>query len=165
MIEIDMALIVIDMQYAFQAARNTRTIRNVVLAIGKAIAADIPIFFLEYNGYTGTTRQVAQAAKGYEQLHVIIKQHDDGSEELMEYLEEKDMHISCFQVCGVNSCCCVARTVNSLVNDHQKLITMIDDGCNCKASMCKHKGLLITHDTSKNASIFQDEAVSIVKVA
>ena len=156
------ALLVIDMQYTFKAARNKRTIRNVIAEIKEAIMYRIPIFFLEYNGHRGTTKQVALAAKGYDMLHVVTKNYDDGCDALMEYLEEINTFIGEFRVCGVNSCCCVARTVKSLIKKHEKIITMVDEACNCKALNCKHKGLLITHDGGKNAAIFQHPNVNIV---
>ena len=96
MTEYDAALLVIDMQYTFKAARSKRTIRNVVQAVRKAIEWRVPVIFLEYNGYKGTTRQVAKAADGYDKLHVVTKHYDDGCDELMEYLEAKDISIQKF---------------------------------------------------------------------
>ena len=132
-------LVIIDMQLHFKAAHNKHVIKNVVKEIEAAITAEMPIFILEYSGNGDTHETILKALYDYEDKHFITKHHDSGSLVLMNYLNDKLIDVNEFLVCGVNTCACVSRTIQGLIEKHDKIVTVIDRACNCITRTHNHR--------------------------
>jgi nicotinamidase-related amidase len=108
-------LLVVDMQDCFNAANSPRLIKKVSESIKKAIKDRAHIIFLEYLD-SGTTHTVLKSlVKNYQKAHFVIKRGDDGSEEVRHTLRSNRIRTKNFKVTGVNTDCCVQRTVAGLV--------------------------------------------------
>ena len=127
------ALLIIDMQTGFKTAHDEKTIENVLKQIDEAYENDLPIFILEHTidrfGYT--LEIIREYLDDYDNKYYIEKFEDDGGDELIEYITEEDYSIDEFITCGVNISYCVGKTINSLVKEYKKMITLIYDACNC----------------------------------
>lgn len=118
-----MSLLLIDLQDHFIdkliKSSYDRLICRTLEEIERAKANDEYIFIINYSGYGPLTKVIAKALRGYKKRHTIEKQHDDGSNPLVEYLKNKKIKIEKSpKVGGVNTTCCVGSTVFSLRKKH-----------------------------------------------
>lgn len=122
-------LCVIDMQPYFCAAGHLVLIDSVLNEIKLAIKKGDPIFIVEYLECGPTCADILNAVKGYDHLHFIRKKYDDGSKEIVKYIQQynssprkettkrkplTEAQKSIIRICGVNTWACVARTLKGL---------------------------------------------------
>lgn len=93
---------------------------SVASVVRKANDRDIPIVFVEYVGYGKTLQALQDAARG--QFNVVKKKSDDGSDEILSYLEEEEgidldspASYPNLIFCGINSDACVLLTVGGVL--------------------------------------------------
>lgn len=138
-------LLVIDMQPHFDASQRKWLIRNVSAEIRAAMKAEHRIVFLEYThtpkhpgvaAKNATDRRLIKLVADYADALVIHKQEDDGSAEVAKLLESLDGNYPGaireeIRVVGVNTCACVAKTVNGMAKIMPKAsIVVVGKACN-----------------------------------
>jgi len=118
-------LFVIDMQDKFLqdiACLRSRWsfVGSVAKVVRRANDLEMPIVFVEYVGHGKTTPALHEAARG--QFHVIRKRLDNGSDDILSFLEEEEgidlddpANYPTLTFCGVNSDACVKETVAGVV--------------------------------------------------
>ena len=118
-------LFVIDMQDKFLqdiACLHSRWsfVGSVAKVVRRANDLEMPIVFVEYVGHGKTTPALQEAARG--QFQVIKKKLDNGSDDILSFLEEEegiDLETSSsyptLTFCGVNSDACVKETVAGVI--------------------------------------------------
>ena len=129
-------LIIIDMQKEFEAARPIWLILNVVDKIKKYIARNEPILIVEYNGAGETVPEIIAAIVEYDNVHYVEKHDDDGADQIDSVLKinDLDLKVDEFEVCGVNLDACVMKTVLSMAWDYPNhSIEVPLDCCNARS--------------------------------
>ena len=137
----DTGLLIIDMQSEFKAANDTTVVANVILEIKKAKQNNQHIFVVEYWEEGDTHKSILKELKDYQNTHFVTKYEDDGSDKIKNYLFQNNIDIKHFMVCGVNTCACVASTVKGLIENYNKICTVIEKACNCITTNHNHNGL------------------------
>lgn len=126
-------LLVIDMQDYFSASHSERVQRACIREIKRAIREKATIIYVEYEGYGPTIPQltdVTSSAK-YRKAYHVIKDDDDGGQEVIDFLKEKHLPRLKLRVCGVNTDYCVLATTRSLQwRMPGSQITVVGDACN-----------------------------------
>jgi hypothetical protein len=134
----DGTLVVIDMQPTFEASQETWLIRNVCREIRKAKQKQLAIVIVRYKG--GRLQEqhpdwhvdvrILGALGCYKKVAYVTKTRSDGSNQVIEAIENRSFSPSNLLIVGVNTDACVADTVNSL---SEKLpdsrIWVIADAC------------------------------------
>ena len=124
-------LVIIDMQWIFDAARENWLILNIVDKIKKYIERNEPIIILEYVDDGETISKILDIVRGYENCFISEKMGDDGSEEINNIIHEQDLNVSEFEVCGVNLDACVVSTVTTMAWEYPYIpVNVILDCCN-----------------------------------
>ena len=133
------ALIVIDMQPRFATRGGNQNdeenkkklkelIKNQLEAIKLAKASQLPIIFIEYEGFGDTTEELKKATEGYNDVKYIIKDSDgmlsyDNSHkaELAEYLSQKK--VGNLIITGANGGACVQESITSSLDNNYNVIS------------------------------------------
>jgi nicotinamidase-related amidase len=106
-------LLIIDMQEEFGSAKG---VLNEVIALIKKAKEDFAnITLVEYSNSGQTLPEIREELVSYPLLTKVTKRGDDGGRIVYEHLKESNRLNMPIMVCGVNSDCCVKRTVNTLV--------------------------------------------------
>jgi hypothetical protein len=125
------ALVVVDMQSDFPAARNSRTVASVKEEIRLAVQNGHFIVILEYFGCGQTNSSLMKELQGYKNYRVVIKSDNDGSAEVKEACEKMGLAPAKFNVVGVNTDACVESTVTGLTSKYPtSLVAVIAKACN-----------------------------------
>jgi nicotinamidase-related amidase len=142
------ALLIIDMQRCYEAARDEETQKNIEEQIKKFKKEELPIIFVEYTHYRegyGTCRTLpclTSLVKNYGKAFVVTKYDDDGATELytfftqinLDYCGGWEARIKEIVVCGVNLNACVKETIDSLSELMPKTkMTVMKECCNSNA--------------------------------
>jgi len=113
-------LIVIDMQdnFLYHAdplrQKEIRELKlNIIDLIKVFMVNSWPIILVEYNGNEKTCQEILDTVNGYHKLHKVYKDDCDGSEEIIETIEEFGLPNS-LNICGVYSDECVFQTKEGL---------------------------------------------------
>lgn len=164
----NVALVIVDMQPGFEAARSPSTIAAVMNAIAEAKNVGAPIFALELHPgwYQSTIGEIAAEIDNYDGGHFIEKRYNDGSSVLMREMESDalGLEIDHMYVCGVNSCYCVQETVHSLCQRYDKQVTVIESACNCQCALGEHHSLSMEeHGERTYLDTFQHENCIILE--
>lgn len=123
-------LIVIDMQYSFEAASNVRLINNCKLQIKNAIENRATIIFLEYQDCGSIIDSLLKISDSYDQKYFISKIDDDGSYEVYDVIYRNKLPNKTIKICGVNTDCCVYHTVSGLTaRIPDSSIIVLSDSC------------------------------------
>lgn len=110
-------LIVIDMQYAFDTAQVPTLIERIVGRIEFYKAMQLPIVVVNYYRRRDMIREIGDAVAGYEHLHFVVKDDDDGGHQVSDCISELfDTEI--WEVVGVNFQWCVGKTCRTLAFLH-----------------------------------------------
>ena len=107
-------LVIIDMQWEFRGTAE-RALGGVIKAIRNAKKNCSSIMVVEYANSGHTLGEVAQVLKNYPKVYTVRKSSDDGSAEVKHALLKHKLSKN-LRVCGVNLNCCVAETVDGLLN-------------------------------------------------
>lgn len=129
------AFVVVDMQPHFYKdnPEPLKLVNYINRTIQRFKEEDKPIFVLEYSRCGSTDNRI----KLPDSAIILEKFRDDGSEEIDNYIGQKDMSLSHILLCGINRCWCVRSTVLGL----EKFGYMITLGhTHCNARYCKENG-------------------------
>lgn len=136
-------LIIIDMQRTYLA--SNLIVQNVCNRIIEAKERHEIIVLVEYRcfacrdnepcwnrGKCNTHRKIINLIQDYENLIEVQKEDIDGSDEIIEALEEaSEVFPRNVNICGVNTGCCVRHTVEGLVEKCPNVnFTLLLDACN-----------------------------------
>lgn len=124
-------LVVVDMQKSFRAAHNPYTLNNVVREIKKSRLHKSGIVIVQYDQGGILLNEIHKAVKNYNNVDFVIKNSDDGSDEVCNSIMDNFFDYQKLRVCGVNTDACVQSTVEGL---SEKLpnatIELVADACN-----------------------------------
>lgn len=111
--------VVVDMQPDFEPAKCDRICENIVKEIGEARKRQAHIMIVEFQHYGYTRPEILRALAGYGDWSVVLKNHDDGSREVLAKCENNGIPRDklTFTFSGVNWQFCVYSTVKGL---HEK---------------------------------------------
>lgn len=133
------ALVIIDMQPRFATRGGNENdegnkkklkelIKNQLEAIKIAKTSQIPIIFIEYEGFGDTNEELKKATEGYTDVKYILKDSDgmlsyDNSHkpELAEYLSSKK--IGNLIITGANGGACVQESITSSLDNNYNVIS------------------------------------------
>ncbi len=113
--QVESALVVVDMQPIYLTREDHALIERVGLLIDKAIAAGQPIVLLEYAGKGRTCIELIRRLEGYALVRTKQKYGWGGAAETMEAFADMGVSPLSVSVCGVYTEQCVAQTVLGLV--------------------------------------------------
>ena len=130
-------LIVIDMQEYFQAANDPLTIRATKREIQKSIKKEEHVIVVEYGpslyepNIGPTLSEITECLEGYKNYHKLIKEQDDGSPIIFDYINKHQIYSKSFYFCGVNLCYCVVETIFGMKNYYPRSkFTIVADAVN-----------------------------------
>lgn len=124
------SLIVIDMQYEFDAAKNRRTVRNCSREIQRAMNDDVPIVFVEFIGYGKTKKSLLSKLSSYKKFGIVKKCECGGGFEISNFLKKKKFPFQKLKICGIQTNICVRQTVEQLLDIcPQSKIEIVGDAC------------------------------------
>lgn len=84
--------------------------------IKEAVKNKQNILIVEFNHYGPTHHKLMRCIPdGYKKAHVIVKEHQDGSEKILEICRKHRLSKNTFRVCGVYLSACVLETVRGLL--------------------------------------------------
>ena len=130
-------LVIVDMQYDFQASRKQETINNVIREVCRAKEKNVPIIILEYSDHGHTHNSIVNTLGNYNKWIVVTKSTDDGSNEVLEGLNNLGIpadYISRVVLTGVNFSYCVFSTAKGLTQVIPTSIVIKKSACNCTES-------------------------------
>jgi nicotinamidase-related amidase len=123
-------LVVVDVQTDFDAANGRHLIANVKREIRQAMKDNAAIIILEYSGCGQTQESILNLVDGYHRCWTDTKDKDDGSLEVAVFVRKHNLPKQIIKVCGVNTDCCVRRTVEGLTTRFLKsTINIVADAC------------------------------------
>lgn len=122
-------LVVVDMQDAFSASRESSVLKACQREIMAAIRQKYAIIFLEFEHSGSTHSELTDLVKNYDKAYFKTKPDNDGSYEVNEVVKQRNLCHN-VRVVGVNTSYCVYDTVEGLRNYPGK-ITVVADACNC----------------------------------
>ncbi|MBF0360452.1 MAG: isochorismatase family protein [Oligoflexia bacterium] len=128
--EEDTALLVIDMQLFYLENQDSEIVNNlkskIIEQIKSAKKNKQKIIFVEYRDDDGfvcesnvTISELLNEVKGYKKYKQILKSGENGSREIIQVL--KGTNVKTLNVCGINTSCCVKRTVEGLLKSFNQL--------------------------------------------
>jgi hypothetical protein len=123
-------LCIIDMQYRrrMDGDRWTTAMKAILQAINNAKDAKATIMVVESKVSENPTYQPIIDEIGKYPYMKVMKNHHDGSSEILTALENMDY--SNIYICGSYTCCCVLATVRALrENFGAEIINVIEDAC------------------------------------
>lgn len=123
-------LCIIDMQPAFQAAKNTRLVAPILREIALAKKNDYPIVLVEYDPgqYGKSLKYVSSAIGKYNKAISVEKFANDGSEVISNTIK-KITRSNRVRVLGVNTDCCISETVIGLWWRFGFAVEVVGDAC------------------------------------
>ena len=107
-------LVIIDMQPDFEAANYDWLVERIVEDVEQAKENRANILVVEYNDYGDTHEKIMEAIGDYLNAYTIEKWDDDGSEEIMDAIEDYKLFPE-LHICGINYSACVERTIRGLL--------------------------------------------------
>lgn len=107
-------LVIVDMQATFGAANSKRVRANCKQEIVKAMESGAAIIFVEYIGQGPTIPSLVKLTDDYDRVFITRKSRDDGSQEVRSVIYNNKLPSHRIKVCGVNTDCCVLKTVYGL---------------------------------------------------
>ena len=111
-------LVIIDMQPDFEAANYDWLVENIVEDVELAKRHGANILVVEYCNHCETHEKIVEAIGDYLNAYTIEKWDDDGSEEIIDAIEDYELFPK-LHICGVNYSACVERTIRGLLmNDY-----------------------------------------------
>jgi nicotinamidase-related amidase len=116
-------LVVIDIQPKFKESADY-VLEPVKQEMLLAMDRKMPILLVEYAGHGETMLKPVVAR--YPKCYVATKSSDGGAYEVSKALRSHNLPRSWLRVCGVNTDCCVYRTVCALDNP---LIEVVEKAC------------------------------------
>lgn len=119
------------MQPYFSECIDTMMIKNIKKQIRQSIKRNEYIILIEYSYLNSTIKDINNLLKCYYKTIRLVKNEDDGSREIENYLWAHDLIDCNFKVCGVKTDYCVLSTVEGLSQRFPKSkITVLPDCCN-----------------------------------
>jgi hypothetical protein len=112
----DRTLVVIDMQERFDAPKQIGLQSAVKAQIRLAMQNGWAIVFLECRGYGKTLDMFTALAADYQRKCTVIKDDDDGGNEVLGWANARNWPIDYFRVVGCNTLYCVRSTIMTLTN-------------------------------------------------
>lgn len=137
-------LLVIDVQSYFKAAQARRLINNCKREIRQAIKDKAAILLVEYIGCGRSNTSIAKMVEKYDRGFIVLKDDDDGSDEIAETITHFKLPKSRIKVTGVNTDACIQDTVSGLVSKFGRKrlnISIIADACNASSENSHVYGL------------------------
>ena len=138
-------LCVIDMQPEFEAATNSELVRKVIDEIKVSMRKKEHILIVRYKGCGKVDQSIWDTVEGYQFVHYITKNDDDGSPEIVEAMKNFTLiSKETIKVCGVNTWECVKSTYAGLAYKlPHSIIVVLEDVCggcyyNIRASLTEH---------------------------
>ena len=132
-------LIIIDMQYDFESALDEDTIGAVLNSIEDAIKREFPIIIVEYHDCGHTLDCIIDAVGDYNKTYFVEKRKDDGGGEINDTVFAQNLKVSEYLVCGVNLSFCVKETVDTLIWEYDRKVSIIKNACFCATIMDKRQ--------------------------
>lgn len=126
-------LAIVDMQQAFAASMNPKTVIAVGKEIEKAKKRNAGIVLIEYKNVGRTHAVFYEMLDGYENVARVLKGKNDGSAQFLRAAMKNGFNTRKVRVCGVNTCYCVSETVTGLLDKGAK-VEVIKDACHCNCS-------------------------------
>lgn len=126
-------LLVIDIQHTFRASHKKSLRENCKKEIKRAIRNKANIIFVEYKNYGSTIPSIKKMVTSvkYDKSHLVIKESDDGSQELLCFFKHAKLRTNHIKVCGVNTDACVLSTVKSLAKRLKRSkLEILSKACN-----------------------------------
>lgn len=108
-------LVVVDMQEEFETAFDPNVVIGVTKEIINTMQKGGAIVFLEYLNCGSVHEGFYDLVRNYDKKSFVIKEDNDGSEELLREIEIRDFNDQWLRVCGVNSNCCVYETIDGIL--------------------------------------------------
>lgn len=125
------ALMVIDMQPEFDTAHDPSVLQACTRAIRRAKRQEQPIIVVLYTPGSCGTFLLNRLVANYEHTIYVYKDTDDGSQQVRRTLQQYDLAITDYDVCGVNLSACVMSTILGLVrHQDKKRCRLLLDACN-----------------------------------
>lgn len=121
------SLVIIDMQYGFEAASIKGIQRSIFREVSKAINKNLQIVVVEYDVAKRTLLSIHKMLNGYDNKVFVKKFEDDGSCVINPVLKSKNV-----RVVGVNTNFCVQSTVEGLTKYFKKNVDIVCDACYTK---------------------------------
>ena len=148
-------LIVIDMQYNFEAANDVETIQNVIQLIEQAKADNAFVIVARFMKKGGETiREILNCLDTYDEKTYCTQYNNDKSCSIINKMIKHNIKTSLIKVCGVNKCACVLCTVYSLSDEFiDSKIEIFDSACNCKNYICEYADCSILY---RNHSLYRE---------
>jgi nicotinamidase-related amidase len=132
-------LIVVDMQYQFEASVDPNVVIGVTCEIVKAREYGSPIVVVEYEGCGRSHSGFLNLIRNYRRKAIIKKWDDDGSAEIIRTLKRRQFNPFHLRVCGVNSDACVLSTVQGLLAKlNQTEIEVVKQACGPPINWRRH---------------------------
>ena len=157
---VESILLIIDMQPRFEAANNMPTRMAVLREIAKAKAMNMPVIVVEFDGSGLSHQEILEAVKDYGRTVRVLKQQDDGSNEVLRACTVQGWEPISFTVVGVNTDACVARTVNGLLYLRPSVkIEVVKDAVNGDTFTNSWCGLRALSRNNRNLMIAGDEVI------
>lgn len=125
-------LVIVDMQPAFSACNDERTIKNVQREIRAVKKAGGWIVVLEYKNLDSTHHRIRRSIAKYDKVDYFIKDMDDGSQWVEQALNCWGVPTNTeIRLVGINYGACVQETAFGLIeNVPAELIQVVEDACN-----------------------------------
>lgn len=125
------SLVVIDMQSAFSASRDARTIAHCKEQIKQAMKKGAAIIYVEYT-HAGATRPcLTRLSQDYQRKVTVMKNTNDGGKKVKQAILENRFPKSRIKVRGVNTAACVLATVKGLTRNLRSAnVHVIGKACN-----------------------------------
>lgn len=133
-------LVIVDMQPVFSASKDYNLIKNIrkYIRLAKIMRAGIVVVEYEPWDYNQeatdfqTDFRILKLLKGYENYTICRKGIDDGSKQVIDSCRQNGYDLKSIFVTGINTCACVARTVEGLSGKLKKSkIQVIKSACHC----------------------------------
>ena len=125
------ALVIIDMQIHFCTSEDESTQKACIREIKRAKRRNMPIIFLEYEGFGATQPDLMQALGVYKKVKTLTKSTDSGSDEISSLLLRQWTSIQTLRICGVNAGACVISTIRGLQWGKKFELIAVADAINC----------------------------------
>lgn len=147
-------LCVIDMQDFFSASKGKRVRKSCIREIKKAMDSNATILFVEYKNYGPTIPLLTKLTKGYRRKFVVLKLHDGGGDEVVNFLTKQHLPKRNIRVCGVNTDACVEATVVGMnENLESSKIEVVADACDSNWKAGHRNGLRRLSQTHQNITL------------
>src|SRR5579885_320434 len=118
------------MQPVFGVKAGSRVALNCQREIAVACLEGADILFVEYSGCGNTIPELRETAMSHARTFFVEKDEDDGSDRIQSTIRKHNLKSSHIKVIGVNTDCCVYRTVQGLTARlPMSTIEVVADAC------------------------------------